>query len=182
MATDSQQESRSRIERNAYATLITSDDFRPGVEVLLSSIVSTGTLHPVVVMYTEQVSRNQVEAMIKFAAGISKRITFRKVDAIGKGGGGDGGGGEGGGGDGAGWETNSYGWVKQPTYLSPCHNARARGRHSQRTLHMMVNTGRGIALSPFLHPHLIGQRGVLFEAACEVPRSARRHAACARKI
>ena len=90
MAADSRQKGRSRIERNAYATLITSDDFRPGVEVLLSSIVSTGTLHPTVVMYTEQVSRNQVEAMIKFAAGISKRITFRKVDAIGKGGGCDG--------------------------------------------------------------------------------------------
>lgn len=57
-----------------YATLITSDAYAMGVEALLYSLFKTQTTHPVLVLYTPQVSQATCAKIERFAAGLAARL------------------------------------------------------------------------------------------------------------
>ena len=52
----------------SYVSLITSDSFLPGVQVLVHSLRSTGTRHPIHIMATPQVSRGARRRVRSFGA------------------------------------------------------------------------------------------------------------------
>ncbi|PHJ22434.1 glycosyl transferase family 8 protein [Cystoisospora suis] len=64
--------------RHAYATLLTSDSFYPGVEALLKSLERVGARDPLILLYTASVSRSTIHALCHTRQGArSNRLSPR---------------------------------------------------------------------------------------------------------
>jgi hypothetical protein len=61
--------------RAAYCTLITSDDFLPGLQVLVFSLRSSGTRVPLVILHTSALSDHSIAKMRKFPGCVLRAVS-----------------------------------------------------------------------------------------------------------
>lgn len=62
---------------NAYCTLLTSDSFLPGLQVMLFSLKATGTQVPIIVLITDSLSKHTITKLRSIPG-----ITLRPVPDI----------------------------------------------------------------------------------------------------